>query len=336
MEIQNEINSIKNAFFDDIKIFERSGDFDALYLKYFSKSRGEVTNLVRKLPKLSENERKTFGPVINEIIESFKTQIDDLRLNYLNKLQNDPFIDLTLPVGPKKTGFLHPATQVIREINDFFRYYGYSVCDGPEIENADFNFRRLNLPDNHPATDLQDTLFISQPDILLRTHTSSVESRILTQYGPPIRAVIPGKCYRNETANKSNNSYFYQYQGVVVDEGITVQNLKETITLMLRFLFGDGTEIRCRYKYYPEVSPGLGFDIKCTFCNGGGCEVCKGRGWLEIGGSGMIHYNTLKMCGIDPEIYTGFAFGMGLDRMVMSKFNISDIRKLYSGRVVYV
>src|SRR3989338_1631266 len=283
MEIQNEINSIKNAFFDDIKIFERSGDFDALYLKYFSKSRGEVTNLVRKLPKLSENERKTFGPVINEIIESFKTQIDDLRLNYLNKLQNDPFIDLTLPVGPKKTGFLHPATQVIREINDFFRYYRYSVCDGPEIENADFNFRRLNLPDNHPATDLQDTLFISQPDILFRTHTSSVESRILTQYGPPIRAVIPGKCYRNETGNKSNNSYFYQYQGVVVDEGITVQNLKETITLMLRFLFGNETEIRCRYKYYPEVSP-----------------------------------------------------GMGLDRMVMSKFNISDVRKLYSGRVVYV
>jgi phenylalanyl-tRNA synthetase alpha chain len=216
-------------------------------------------------------------------------------------------------------------------MNDFFRYYGFSVGEGPEIETSEYNFRRLNLPEGHPATDLQDTLFINEPDILLRTHASSVESRILEKYKPPIRVVIPGKVYRNETANATNSSFFHHYQGVVVDRGITIQNLKWIMEVFHRHLFGDDVELRFRYKYYPEVSPGMGVDMKCKFCNGTGCVVCKQRGWMEVLGCGMIHYNTLKMSGIDPEIYTGFAWGMGLDRLVMAKFGISDIRKLYGG-----
>ena len=209
------------------------------------------------------------------------------------------------------------------------------MVEGPEIETAEYNFRKLNLPEDHPATDQQDSLFIMEPDVLLRTHTSSVEARALTNLKPPIRIVAPGKCFRNETLSKTNSSFFYQYQGVVVDRGITLKHLKSTLEQVHKFLFGEDTILRFRYKYYPEVSPGMGVDMKCTFCDGAGCDICKGRGWLEMLGSGMIHYNTLQLCGIDPEKYTGFAFGMGLDRQVMQKFGVSDIRKLYGGGVVY-
>jgi len=243
---------------------------------------------------------------------------------------------MSYPVKPKDMGMLHPTTQVIRQVNKFFRYYGYSVIEGPEIETEEYNFRKLNLPKGHPATDLQDTLFVDQlQGILLRTHTSSIESRILTDNKPPIRAVVGGKCYRNETTNATNSAFFWQYQGVVVDKGITIQNLKATLTDFHKFLFGDDVVLRFRYKYYPEVSPGMGVDMQCRFCKGNGCDVCKKRGWIEVLGSGMIHYNTLKMCNIDPNIYTGFAFGMGLDRLVMQKFEINDIRKLYQGGIYY-
>ena len=218
-------------------------------------------------------------------------------------------------------------------MNEFFRYYGFSIVEGPEIETEEYNFRKLNLPEGHPATDLQDTLYIAE-GILLTSHTSSIEARILTSQKPPIRVAFPGKSFRNEKLNSTNAAFFHQYQGVVVDKGITLQHLKNTLEDFHKFLFGDDIELRYRYKYYPEVSPGMGVDMKCKFCDGKGCGVCKQRGWIEVLGSGMIHVNILKMCGIDPDIYTGFAFGMGLDRLVMQRFGIDDIRKLYGG-IVY-
>ncbi|HSX39365.1 MAG TPA: phenylalanine--tRNA ligase subunit alpha, partial [Candidatus Saccharimonadales bacterium] len=306
-----------------------------VYLKYFSKSRGVVTELMKTLPNLSAEEKRNLGPQLNQLQDELKTAIEKAKSQYTQTQIDDPRIDLTLPQQPKKSGMLHPTTQVIREMNEFFRYYGYSVAEGPEIETAEYNFRRLNLPENHPATDLQDSLFVEEPNILLRTHTSSVETRVLADYKPPIRVVTPGKCYRNETGNRTNSSFFYQFQGVVVDKGITIQHLKATLENFHKFLFGDDVILRFRYKYYPEVSPGVGVDMQCQFCHGVGCEVCKFRGWIEMLGSGMIHYNTLKMSGIDPEVYTGFAFGMGLDRIVMQRFGITDIRKLYGGGLVY-
>jgi phenylalanyl-tRNA synthetase alpha chain len=336
-----KIKENQENFSSDLETARSNGDFDGLYLKYFSKSNGYTTSLVKKLPELTEEELKKLGPVVNEMQKTQKESIERGREQYRLKLESDPSIDLTLPRPAQKSGMLHPTTQVIREMNNFFRYYGYSVAEGPEIETAEYNFRKLNLPKDHPATDLQDTLFVHQnehnsdEDIMLRTHTSSIEARILSDKNPPIRIVVPGKSYRNETANKSNNSYFYQYQGVLVDKGVTLQNLKAIFSELFKFMLGEDTELRFRYKYYPEVSPGMGVDSRCSFCKGNGCEVCKQRGWQEMGGSGMIHYNTLKMCGIDPEVYTGFAFGLGLDRFVMAKFNINDIRNLYGGRVVY-
>lgn len=336
-EINNQkIEHVKQSFEQDLTKTKQNGNFDELYLKYFSKTHGLTNNLLKELTNLTLDEKKQLGPVLNGLANLQKEQIEQAKTNYAKSKLNDPLLDTTMPQKSTNFGYHHPTTQTLREMNKFFRYYGFSVVEGPEIETAEYNFRKLNLPEGHPATDLQDTLFLSEPNILLRTHTSSVEARVLTDNKPPIRCVIGGKCYRNETVNKTNNSFMYQYQGVIVDKGITIQHLKGTLELFHKYLFGDDVKLRFRYKYYPEVSPGMGVDMQCKFCTGAGCDVCKHRGWIEMLGSGMIHYNTLKMCGIDPKVYTGFAFGMGLDRFVMQKFGIDDIRKLYGGGMVYL
>ncbi len=334
-DLTPKIKYIADQFTVDLTAAKHNGNFDELYLKYFSKTHGVTTELIKELANLSADDKQIYGPLINKLAQEQKAEIDLAKQEYDTDKRADPLIDLTLPKPPKKTGYLHPLTQVTREINDFFRYHGYSIVEGPEIETVEYNFRKLNLPEGHPATDLQDTLFIAEPNIMLRTHTSSIEARLLTAQEPPIRAAFPGKCFRNETPNSTNTPFFNQYQGVVVDEGLNMQNLKATLTFFHQFLFGDDVELRFRYKYYPEVSPGMGVDMKCKFCAGSGCNVCKHRGYIEVLGSGMIHYNTLKMCGIDPEIYTGFAFGIGLDRLVLQKFGIPDIRYLYGGGIVY-
>lgn len=334
--MEGKIAGIQKEFEADLDAAKLTGDFDDLYLKYFSKTNGIVTALVKEIPTLEAEAKKIYGPLINKLQKTQKEAIETAENEFENEKKNDPLIDLTMPEPPKNAGFLHPISQTVREINEFFRYYGFSVYEGPEIETEEYNFRKLNLPEGHPATDLQDTLYINKKEgTLLRTHTSSVEARVLTDQNPPIRVAFSGKCFRNETANATNASFFHQYQGVVVDKGITLQNLKFTLQKFHEFLFGDDVELRFRYKYYPEVSPGMGVDMKCKFCDGAGCDVCKQRGYIEVLGSGMIHYNTLKMCGIDPEIYTGYAFGMGLDRLVMQKFEISDIRDLLGGGLVY-
>lgn len=331
--MKESIEQIKEQFEQDLAQTKVSGDYDSLFLKYFSKTKGIITQLIKQIPTLSENQKKELGPLVNDLQIYVKETIEVSENAAAEAKIYNPLIDMTFPAKPAKSGMLHPTIQVIREMNEFFRYYGFSVVEGPEIETAEYNFRKLNLPEGHPATDLQDTLFIKEPDLMLRTHTSSVEARVLTDYGPPIRVVVPGKVYRNETANSSNSYFFHHYQGFVVDKGITMQHLKGTLELFHKFLFGEDVILRFRYKYYPEVSPGMGVDMKCQFCNGKGCAVCKYRGWIEVLGSGMIHYNTLKMCGIDPEEYTGFAFGMGLDRLVMARYRIDDIRSLYGGLV---
>jgi len=319
------------------KALNSATDETALQLlktKYLSKKNGLTTKLLQTLPKLTPADKRQFGPLLNKLKQNQEHALER-KLIELKKRASSAHPDLTIPGRAKSAGHLHPTTITIRELNSFFRYHGFSIGEGPEIETVEYNFRRLNLPEGHPATDLQDTLFVREPNILLRTHTSSVEARILSTHQPPLRVVVPGKVYRNETTNKTNGSFFHHYQGLVVDKGINICHLKHLLTLVHQHLFGQDVVLRYRYKYYPEVSPGMGIDMQCKFCLGKGCEVCKDRGWIESLGSGMIHYHTLKACGINPEVYTGFAFGMGLDRLVMSKFGISDIRKLYGGELVY-
>lgn len=325
MNIQNQIEQILNTFQDDYQRLDK----DSLYLKYFSKTNGLVTGLIKLIPSLSKDEKKIYGQKINELSKDLESQINSL--NIIEKTKLDETIKIT---DEKIKGNLHPVTETIREMNNFFRYYGFSVYEGPEIETEEYNFRKLNLPENHPATDLQDSLYI-KPGILLRTHTSSIETRVLTNEEPPIRVVMPGTVFRNETPSATNASFFHQYQGVVVDKNITIKNLVSTLTEFHKHLFGPEVVIRFRYKYYPEVSPGLGTDIQCLFCKGEGCKVCKYRGYIEVLGSGMIHYNTLKMCGINPDDYSGFAFGMGLSRLVMQRHKIDSIKKLYGGEITY-
>ncbi len=249
--------------------------------------------------------------------------------------ESDEWFDVTLPVEKARIGHLAPDTRVIRQMNAFFTYHGYSVAEGPDIETEEFNFERTNLPKDHPARDLQDTIYIESPDVLLRTHTSSVEARLLSAQKPPLRFVVPGVSFRNEIVNVSNHAVFYQYQGVCLDRDVSMANLKATLQGFAKFIYGPAVETRFRCKYYPEVEPGAGLDILCTFCRGGGCGICKGRGWLEILGSGMIHRRVLEKCGLDANVWSGFAFGMGLDRIIMSKFGINDIRKLHNGELVF-
>lgn len=332
--MDDQVKKIQSQFATELSAAQTQPDLDALYLKYLGK-KGSTTGLLKDLQGLALKDKKIYGPILNDL----KKSQEEVIKNKLKSLSSDSSllssIDLTIPGKVSSIGRLHPTTVIIREMNEFFRYQGFSIGEGPEIEDVEYNFRRLNLPDGHPATDLQDTLFIQEPDLLLRTHTSSVETRMLSNNKPPMRVVVPGKCYRNETTSVTNSAFFYQYQGFVVDQGINIGHLKDTLTKFHQFLFGDDVKLRFRYKYYPEVSPGMGVDMECRFCHGSGCQVCKYRGFIEVLGSGMIHYNTLLSCGIDPEVYSGFAFGMGLDRLVMSKYGITDIRKLYGGELVY-
>jgi len=331
--LSSSIGELQTQFTSDLDLVKTQTDLDAIYLKYLGK-KGTTTILLKSLQGLALQDKQKYGPLLNELKQSQDKTMKDKSSHLLSTIY-DLRSDLTIPGQMKPIGRLHPTTVIIREMNEFFTRQGFSIGEGPEIEDVEYNFRRLNLPDGHPATDLQDSLFIEEPNLLLRTHTSSIQTRILSTHKPPLRVVVPGKCYRNETTNSTNGAFFYQYQGFVVDKGINIGHLKDMLTNLHQFLFGKNIKLRFRYKYYPEVSPGVGVDMECQFCLGKGCQICKYRGWIETLGSGMTHYNCYKACGIDPEVYTGYSFGLGLDRLVMSKFCITDIRKLYGGDIVY-
>jgi len=234
-----------------------------------------------------------------------------------------------------KIGHLHPITRTIRKMNELFESMGFSIMDGPEIEKDEYCFQRLNVPINHPARDMQDTLYIKEPNYLLRTQTSSIEARTLANYKPPLKIVSPGRVYRNESVNKSNHFIFHHYQGVVVAEKTSLKDLFGTINILFKQMYGPDVVVRYRNKYYPEVEPGVGSDMQCFGCHGTGCSLCKNVGWIEMGGAGMIHPNVMKSAGIDSKKWTGFAFGLGLDRWVMVKYNITDIRTLLGGNLGY-
>ncbi|MFS8160068.1 MAG: phenylalanine--tRNA ligase subunit alpha [Candidatus Roizmanbacteria bacterium] len=294
--------------------------------------KGMINDLMTGMKDIPADEKGPYGKALNDLKKNVQNLIDKKGLQLSSSKKSDSF-DSTLPGILPRIGHLHPTTMTIRKINSFFKYLGYSIYTGPEIETEEYNFQKLNLPEDHPARDLQDTLYIFEPEVLLRTHTSSVETRAMTKETPPFRIVVPGKAYRNETTNMTNSAMFYQYEGLVIDKGMSMAHLKGTLSAFVHFLYGKDTKTRFRCKYYPQVEPGAGLDIQCTFCKGSGCQVCKYRGWIEVLGAGMVHPNVLKNCGISPE-FNGYAFGMGLDRLVMLKYGISDIRKLYNGELV--
>lgn len=304
--------------------------------EYFGK-KGYVKTLLKKLKELPVEEKRLQGPKIQQIQKTAQSLIlekekvlKEKKLDIKLKEQAEE-LDFNLP----KIGHLHPITQTIREMNALFESMGFSIMDGPEIEEDKYCFQRLNVPMDHPARDMQDTIYIEEPDYLLRTQASSIESRAIEKYDPPFKIVSPARVYRNEKVNKSNHFIFHHYQGVVLSKDISLKDLFSTFNVLFKKMYGENVKVRYRNKYYPEVEPGVGPDMQCFQCKGKGCPLCKGVGWIEMGGAGIIHPNILRMAGKNPKKWRGFAFGLGLDRWVMAKYKISDIRTLLGGNLGY-
>ena len=300
--MDDELKKLQSNFHASLKAVISLESLQTLSIEYLGR-KGHINGLFGKMRGLSVDDVKKAGQKINELKGEIESAIETKKGELSAKRSADLLksINTSLPGTKPRIGHLHPTTQTIRDINSFFKYLGFSVYEGPEIETDEYCFEKLNVPMDHPARDLQDTLYISEPEWLLRTQTSSVEAHALTDEKLPIRIVTPGKVYRNETSSTTNNSIFYQYQGLCVDKDISMANLRGTLQAFLRFLYGNDVKTRIRCKYYPEVEPGAGMDIQCSFCIGVGCQVCKYRGWVEVLGSGMVHPNTLKACGIDPK-----------------------------------
>lgn len=330
--MQEEIINSKNQAMAQIMAAGDATELEQIRIDLFGRS-GKLTLLMKGIKDVPQEERQQVGILINET----KKTIEELLSSKKNDLKETvrEWFDPTIPAKMERIGKLHPTSIVISEMVEIFKHLGFSVMEGPEIESDHYNFELLNLPKDHPARSLQDVLYISEPEILLRSHTSSVETRSIEKLTPPFRVVVAGKAYRYENVNASNNAMFYQFQGFALQKGLSMADLKGTLYQFAKAYFGEKRQVRFRCKYYPEVEPGVGLDLNCLFCNGRGCPVCKGRGWIEMLGAGMIHPNILRNFKIDPKEISGFAFGMGLDRIVMDKFQIKDIRSLYNGDIKY-
>jgi phenylalanyl-tRNA synthetase alpha chain len=330
--MREDLINAKNQAIARLSMAKDSTEIEQIRIELFGRN-GIITKATKLLSTLKPEEKKEIGLLLNEIKTTLGNIFSERKVSLKENIRQ--WFDPTIPVAPQKIGHLHPTSVVIDEMLEIFKNLGFSVTEGPEIETDKYNFELLNLPKDHPARSLQDVLYIEEPEVLLRSHTSSVETRSIEKLKPPFRVVVAGKCYRFENVNASNNAMFYQFQGFAVQKGLSMADLKGTLYHFAKSYFGDNRKIRFRCKYYPEVEPGVGLDLDCPFCNQKGCSVCKGRGWLEMLGAGMIHPNILKNFGLKPNLISGFAFGMGLDRIVMDRYQIKDIRSLYNGDIKY-
>lgn len=304
---------------------------DAIRVQYLGK-KGALTAILKQMGKLSAEERPVMGQLANAVrsdIESAitKQQAAIAEAALEQKLQSET-LDITLPGKQKKIGGLHPLTIVENEIKEIFLGMGFSVADGPEVEYDYYNFEALNLPPDHPARDTQDTFYITD-NILLRTQTSSVQVHVMEQQKPPIRVISPGRVFRSDAIDATHSPLFHQVEGLVVDKGITMADLKGTLELLIQRLYGDDCKIRLRPHHFPFTEPSAEVDVMCYNCYGKGCRLCKGEGYIELLGAGMVHPKVLEGCGIDSNVYSGFAFGLGLERIVMRRYNIQDMRLLF-------
>ncbi|AYB31117.1 phenylalanine--tRNA ligase subunit alpha [Chryseolinea soli] len=304
---------------------------EAFRLRYVSK-KGAVSELFEELKQVPVDQKKTLGKVLNQLKQTAEARLQELTEQLESAPVSSAEIDLSLPPIPNQLGNLHPLSLTRYRIIEIFERLGFNVADGPEIEDDFHNFSALNFPENHPAREMQDTFFIekksagSQQDILLRTHTSNVQIRMMENQKPPIRAIMPGRVYRNEAISARAHCFFHQVEGLYVDKNVGFADLKQTLYHFAKEMYGKDSKIRFRPSYFPFTEPSAEIDISCLICKGVGCNVCKHTGWVEIAGSGMVHPNVLRNCNIDPEEYTGFAFGMGIERVTMLRYQINDLR----------
>ena len=324
---------------DALKALSDAGaDVEALRIQYLGK-KGELTAVLRGMGKLSAEERPVIGQLANEVRAAIEAEIEKKTAALKSaameaKLQSEK-LDVTVPGDKIHVGKPHPIALVQRQLEEIFLGMGYSIADGPEVEYDYYNFQALNIPKDHPARDTQDTFYITE-NILLRSQTSPVQARVMEKQKPPIKIISPGRVYRSDAVDATHSPLFHQCEGLVVDKGITMGDLKGTLEMFAQTMFGADTRIRFRPHHFPFTEPSAEVDVSCFACGGKGCRLCKGEGWIEILGAGMVHPNVLRMCGIDPEVYSGFAFGLGIERIVMLKYHIDDMRHLYENDVRFL
>ncbi len=330
----DELNKIKDSATLELQGISDLKALDDWRVAYMGR-KGKLTQVLRGLSDLPIDQRKAVGSAANDIKTLLEAELKGRQQAVKDaKLAGGlDAIDVTLPGRPVSLGRLHPTTQMVREICDAFSAMGFEVVEGPEVESDYYNFEALNIPKDHPARDMWDTIWINRDQTiptLLRTHTSPMQVRVMEQRQPPVRVVVPGRCYRYEATDATHESVFFQIEGLAVDKGITFADLKGSLFEFAKRLFGAERKVRFRCDYFPFVEPGVDMSIDCFVCGGKGCRLCSNTGWIEILGAGMVHPNVLKGVGYDPEVYTGFAFGLGVERILMLKHGIDDIRHFYA------
>src|SRR6056297_3405793 len=326
-DLQQEIDEAKASTLEEV---------DELRIKYISK-KGEINKLFADFKNVPNEQKKEVGKAINDLKNFALEKINALRDSFQKADAGTSGMDLTMPAEPLPLGTRHPLALVKNEIIAIFGRLGFTVAEGPEIEDDRHVFSALNFPPEHPARDMQDTFFIEKdPDILLRTHTSSVQIRVMEQAEPPIRAIFPGRVFRNEAISARSHCIFHQVEGLYVDKNVSFADLKQTLLYFAKEMFGEETEIRLRPSYFPFTEPSAEMDINCKICGGKGCNVCKYTGYLEVLGCGMVDPNVLDSCGIDSNKYTGYAFGMGIERIAMLKYKVNDLRMYFENDVRFL
>lgn len=329
--MKQQLENIKINALKAIEEVKNSNELENIRVKYLGK-KGELTAILRGMGALSKEERPVIGKVANEVREAIEASIEKSIFDIKSKekalkLQNE-IIDISLPGKKPLIGKRHPLELTLNRMKEIFIEMGFSIEEGPEVELDHYNFEALNIPKNHPARSEQDTFYIND-DVVLRTQTSPVQARVMEKQTPPIKMISPGKVYRSDAVDATHSPIFYQMEGLVIDKGVTFADLKGTLELFAKKMFGDHVKTKFRPHHFPFTEPSAEMDATCFVCNGEGCRVCKGSGWIEFIGCGMVHPQVLKNCGIDPEVYSGFAFGFGVDRITMLNYEIDDIRQLY-------
>lgn len=330
--LRDQLEELKEEFNRKVAELKELDELEKLRVQYLGK-KGEITMLMRSMNELPAEEKPIMGKLLNEVKQAAARTIDEQKTKLQEQLrlreQEGQRIDVTLPGRPYEMGQKHPIMLVLEEIEEIFACLGFQIGEGPDIELDYYNFEALNMPQEHPARDMQDSFYINS-DVLLRTHTSPVQIRTMEKMAPnlPVRIIAPGKVYRRDD-DITHSPMFHQVEGLAVDRDITMADLKGTLLLFAREMFGEGREIRLRPSFFPFTEPSAEVDISCIICNGSGCRTCGDTGWLEILGSGMVHPRVLENCGYDPQKVSGFAFGMGVERIAMLKYGIDDIRLFY-------
>ena len=338
--MKEQLEAIRKQALEAVAGTQAGSELEAVRVQYLGK-KGALTAVLKQMGKLSPEERPVMGQLANEVRAELEKAIEVQSAALAEKALEAKLaaetVDVTIPGKRAQVGHKHPMYTALDEFKEIFINMGFEIFDGPEVEQEDYNFTKLNTPDDHPAREWSDTFYLTEDSrILLRTQTSPMQIRAMEEHGVPIRMISPGRVYRKDEVDATHSPMFHQIEGMVIDKGITMADLKATLNLVVEKIYGEGTVTRFRPHHFPFTEPSCEMDIQCHKCGGKGCPTCKGEGWIEVLGAGMVHPKVLRNCGIDPDEYSGFAFGFGLERMAMGRFKISDLRLIFENDIRFL